>query len=168
MPDYFDRYINLVPDTNLSNALADSLETLRGLDMNLLKAIGTQTYAPDKWSVNDILQHITDTERVFCYRVLRFARKDNTATAGYDENQFALYAQAGKRELIDILDELSIVRMGTIALFKSFDEEALLQKGICWKYEMSVLAMGFTLVGHQMHHFNVMQTKYYPLAETKA
>ncbi len=165
MPEYFDRYIHLVREEELSDALEKSLRDLKTLDVNLLSSIGMRTYAPGKWTVKDILQHITDTERIFCYRTLRFARKDQTPTAGYDENTFAENASADKRDLDDILEELTLVRMGTLALFKSFDEATLLLKGITWKYEMSVLAMGFTLAGHQKHHLDFMKTNYYPLAQ---
>ena len=163
MPGYFDRYINLVAQEELSDAFDESVKALQNLDIKLLTALGNKTYAPGKWNVKDIFQHITDTERVFCYRTLRFARKDATPTAGYDENLFASHAEAGKRDLSDVLDELKIVRMGTMALFKSFDDKALIRTGITWKYEMSVLAMGFTLAGHQIHHLNFMKENYYPL-----
>jgi hypothetical protein len=164
LPDYFDRYINLTSDNDLGYVLQESLEVLNQLDLKKLEKIGGKVYAPGKWTVKDILQHIIDTERVFCYRSLRFARKDRTPNPGYDENSFALHAQAEKRSLEEIMNELKLLRQGTIFLFKSFNDEMLLEKGMCWKYEMSVLAMGFTIAGHQIHHLNVMKEKYYPLA----
>jgi hypothetical protein len=164
-PGYFDKYIELSADIELADALGESLHALQTLDLNLLKTLGTKTYAPGKWSVKDILQHITDTERVFCYRILLFARQDQTLTASYDENVYAENAGANNRDITDIVEELILVRKATQALFKSFDDKTLLQKGISWKYEMSVLAMGFTLVGHQKHHFDFMKKNYYALAQ---
>jgi hypothetical protein len=163
MPEYFDRYINLLPDINLSFALQESLDVLEKLDTDLLKRIGSRVYAPGKWTVKDIIQHITDTERVFCYRSLRFARKDSTPTLSYDENMYAANAHAESRSIESLLEELILLRRGTICLFNSFTDEMLQSKGITWKYEMSVLAMGFTLAGHQKHHFKVMEEKYYSL-----
>jgi hypothetical protein len=164
LPDYFDRYINLCSDNDLLVVLEESLQALNQLDLKKLEKIGPKVYAPGKWTVKDILQHIIDTERVFCYRSLRFARKDRTPNPGYDENAFALHAQAEKRSLAEVMTELKVLRQGTICLYKSFSDEMLLEKGTCWKYEMSVLAMGFTMAGHQIHHLNVMEKNYYPLA----
>jgi hypothetical protein len=164
MPDYFDRYINLLPDISLADALTESYHDLEKLDTDLLKNIGSRVYAPGKWTVKDIIQHIIDTERVFCYRSLRFARKDSTPTLSYDENMYAANAHAESRSLESLLEELKILRRGTMCLFNSFNDEMLMNKGMTWKYEMSVLAMGFTLPGHQKHHFNVMKKNYYSLA----
>jgi hypothetical protein len=160
LPEYFDRYINLVKEPDLMDALQNSLLALQTFDTNRLEKIGDKVYAPGKWTVKDILQHIIDTERVFCYRSLRFARADRTALPGYDENAYAVAACATKRPLEKILQELIGVRKSTIDLFNSFDEHTLLNKGITWKYEMSVLAMGFTISGHEIHHLNVIREKY--------
>ena len=164
MPGYFDRYINLADNVSIVSALESSLEEVRKLNLELLHKIGNKVYAPGKWTVKDILQHVVDTEMVFCYRTLRFARKDSAAAGSFDENAFASNAAADRRPLEEIINELMVTRQGTIILFKSFTDQMLLNKGICWKYEMSSLAMGFTLAGHQKHHFNFMELNYYPLA----
>jgi DinB superfamily len=157
---YFDRYIDLADDIDLIEALEQSLMDIDALDMIHLRKLGNWAYAEGKWSVKDIIQHIIDTERIFCFRTLCIVRQDPNIPQGYDEDEYASNARANKREIDDIIDELKVVRQSTIAMFKSFDDEDLNTIGTCWKYPMSVLAMGFILVGHQRHHFAVMKERY--------
>ncbi len=165
MPQYYDRYINLAADIELDRAFQQSISQIRMLDLNLINKIGKKTYAPNKWTINEIIQHLIDWERIFCYRALLFARKVETNPPGFDENLMAANSKANNKNIIGIIDELKFVRQSTISLYKSFDKVDLLKTGINWKHEMSVLAMGFTILGHQIHHFDFMKTHYYMLAE---
>jgi hypothetical protein len=165
-PTYFDTYISQVADLHLSEALQQSLEVIDALDLDKLHAIGDQVYAPGKWTLRDLFQHVTDTERIFAYRALRFARNDKTELPGFDENLFAEYSGATRHSLTDILAELRCVRQSSILLFNSFDEAALLRTGIMVKKELPVLALGFTLVGHQNHHIRIMEERYFPMLQT--
>ena len=157
---YFDRYIDLADDIELVEALEQSLMDIDALDMIHLRNLGNWAYAEGKWSVKDIIQHIIDTERIFCYRTLCMVRKDINIPHGYDEDEYAAKARANRKNIDDLIEELKAVRLSTIAMFKGFDEEDLQTLGTCWKYPMSVLAMGFILVGHQRHHFAVMKERY--------
>lgn len=159
-PGYFIRYIDLVPDVDLAAALETSLETILALDIETLEAKGDYAYAPGKWTVKDLFQHIIDTERIFTYRALMFARNDQQKIPSMDQDQFAAYADAGHRTIKDLLEELVALRKATIALFGGFSPAALLRTGISWKWEMSVLAVGFATVGHQIHHMNILREKY--------
>jgi hypothetical protein len=158
-PNYYDRYINLVPDVELSQAFDDSIRQLNGLDRTLLARIGDKTYSPGKWTIKDILQHLTDGERIMTYRALMFARKDPSAP-GFDQDEFAVNAKPSRRTVDDLLDELISVRRTTKMLYDSFDDDMLRAMGLSWEYEVSVLALGFIIVGHQIHHFNVIAEKY--------
>jgi hypothetical protein len=162
-PTYFDTYINKVDNLELNDALVQSLAVLENLDLNTFRRLGDQVYAPGKWTVRDILQHITDGERVFAYRALRFARNDKTTLPGFDENLFAENAGANNRPLEHILDELVTVRKSSITLFQSFDEAALRRTGVLFQSELPVLAIGFTIIGHQMHHLGILAERYLPL-----
>jgi hypothetical protein len=159
-PGYFSRYINLVPDVDLAEALEASLEAVLALDVAALEEKGSYAYAPGKWTVKDLLQHIIDTERVFTYRALMFGRNDKQIIPGMDQDLFADNAETGHRTLKDLLDELISLRKATIALFYSFTPAALMRTGICWKWEMSVLGVGFIIAGHQIHHLNILREKY--------
>jgi uncharacterized damage-inducible protein DinB len=160
MPEYFDRYINRVKDKELKEAFEDSLEEIDELKETLNEENGGYRYAEGKWNLKEIIQHVIDCERIFCYRTLLFARRDKTVPAGFDQDLLVNNSGAGNRTIKSLLKEITILRMSTIELFQSFDDETLLNKGINWKYEMSVLAMGFLIIGHQSHHFNIIRSKY--------
>lgn len=163
MPEYFDRYINTVDDAEILRAFDDSIAQLDKLDKNLLTKIGDRKYAPDKWTVKEIFQHVIDWERILAQRTLLFARKEGSVPQSVDENKLAANQNAGRRAVEDLIEELKIARLSTKAMFASFDDETLLNTGTNWKSEMSVLAMGFTIIGHQKHHLKIIEEKYYPL-----
>lgn len=165
-PTYFDTYIKQVADLDLSEAFLQSIAAIDSLDIEKLHAIGDRVYAPGKWTLKDMFQHIIDTERIFAYRALRFARNDKTALPGFDENFFADNSGAINRSLTEILEELKAVRTSSMLLFNSFDESALRRTGIMFNTELPVLAVGFTLIGHQNHHFRILEERYFPILQT--
>jgi hypothetical protein len=167
MPEYFDRYIKLVDDIELADAFKSSRQSLDMLDLTALKELGIRGYAAGKWSVKEIFQHLIDTERIFSYRTLRFARNDGTPLPGFDEKVYAAAAQANSRSLDDIINELKAVRTSSELLFRSFGDSRMHNVGISWNKPISVLAMGFTILGHQIHHLNVIENKYLPLLDNK-
>ncbi len=163
LPVYFDRYIMLVEDIELTDALAKySPEILLAKREKLINA-ADKTYAPGKWTVKEIIQHLIDSERVFNYRSLRFARNDKTVLPGYEEDKFALESDANRRSVDDLLNEFSTLRKSTLDLFNSFDTEMLYREGICYDKNISVLALGFVMAGHLLHHTNVIEQKYLSL-----
>lgn len=165
MPEYFDRYINYVSFSDVMDALQEyDIEYLLK-EKRALEQIGHLVYAPGKWTIRDILQHVIDTERIFSYRALRIARNDKTALPGFDENLFAFNARGASRKLDDLLIEFDVVRKSTISLFHSFSEEELLREGYIFQSDISVLAIGFTITGHVIHHMNVISERYYPLIQ---
>ena len=163
IPSYFDRYINLVETVELQQAFADSSQQLELLDKSLLTALDSKTYAPDKWTVKEIFQHVIDWERILSQRALLFARIKNSTSQNIDENQLAINMNAERRTIEELIDELKIVRASTKAMFESFDDEMLQSTGTNCTFEMSVLAIGFTIIGHQIHHLKIIEEKYYPL-----
>ncbi|WP_080054016.1 DinB family protein [Spirosoma aerolatum] len=163
MPDFFDRYINLADNVFLIDALTQSASFESLIPAYKLEALGDRRYAPGKWMVTDILQHIIDNERIMTYRALRFARNDKTELPGYDEELFGQTANGSRRTVADLYEEYALVRQSSIALFKSFDNEMLLRTGICFHRTISVVALGFVLVGHAKHHVNIIRERYLPL-----
>lgn len=162
-PSYFDTYIKKVDDVELSDALRQSLTDLDALDLDQLRELGDRVYAPGKWTARDIFQHLIDGERVFAYRALRFARNDKTALPGFDENLFAETSGANRRPVEQVIHELRLVRQSSLALFDSFDDAALRRTGMMAQSELPVLAVGFTIAGHQKHHFGILEERYFPL-----
>ena len=167
MPQYFDRYINLVEDIELDQAFKKSIQQLNSLDLNLLSLLKDKSYLPDKWTVNDIIQHIIDIERILCAGVLRFARNESTYVISFNEEELAKNAKPGYKNINELIDDLIIVRNSTISLYRSFDFTDYFKVGINWKHQINVLAMGFNIIGHQIHHINFIEDKYYPLISIK-
>ncbi|KAK0038692.1 DinB family protein [Biomphalaria pfeifferi] len=163
LPEYFDRYINLVDDIELSEAFDKSLRQIDDLDIEKLNRIGLRTYEDGKWSINKIIQHITDWERIFCYRTILFARSEGSIPEGHEENVMAANSNADELPIEQLVAELRAVRVATKAMFDSFNRQILETNCKFYNYEMSVLAMGFNTIGHQLHHFKVIEERYFPL-----
>jgi len=157
---YFNKYIEIAPNLSVAEALTASLAQLKELNVGQLLLIGNKTYQPGKWTINDIFQHLVDVERMFTYRVLLAARKDSTIMFDFDEKYIADNSNARCRNLIDILEELIAVRHSTILMFKSFDDETMLTRGLNGKHEMPVAAFGYCIIGHQIWHLNIIKEKY--------
>jgi hypothetical protein len=117
-------------------------------------------YAEGKWSIKEMIQHLIDAERVFCYRALNFARHDVHPLPGFDENKFAEVAKADRRTKEDLLEELSTVQKASALLFRSFDEEQLDSSGMANGTPNYVKAIGFTIVGHTRHHMKILRERY--------
>ena len=163
MPPNFAKYIDLVADVELEQAFDESGRQLSELDKDVWKKLGDKRYAPGKWTVKDILQHLADSDRIMSYQALMLARKDESVLQGFDEKLHVKNANAVRRTVDEIIEEIKVARMSTISLFDSFDDEILLHKAIKWKYEISVLAMAFTIIGHQTHHLRIIEERYLPL-----
>ncbi|MBG9376376.1 DinB family protein [Panacibacter sp. DH6] len=162
LPAYFDRYINQTDDVTVEEALLISLQELQLLPVEEWKAIGNAVYAPGKWTIKDILQHLVDTERVFSYRALSFARGEKDVRS-FDENNYASMANAGRRSLEELIEEAIGVRKATMLLFSSFDKDMLSKAGVGFKGEYTVHAIGFIIAGHQRWHWNIIKERYYSL-----
>jgi hypothetical protein len=160
MPEYFEKYIRQADDIELDDAFQNNINTMSALDVAALESLGNKVYAPGKWTIKDTFQHIIDTERVMSYRTLRFARRDGVIPQGYDQDLFAANANVGQRTLKDILEELKQLHQSTRLMFHSFDNETLQVTGINWDKEMSILAMGFLITGHFIHHMKILKEKY--------
>lgn len=165
-PPYSAGYLALV-DTQwtLVEELEVSLHNFIRFIQNIPMDKHDYRYAEGKWAIKDIIQHLTDSERVFAYRALRFSRNDKTELPGFDENNYVEYANAEKRHMKDLLTELSTVRHSTMQMFSSFTDEQLLRSGIASGHNVSVRALGFMIIGHQNHHVKVFQERYLDKAE---
>ena len=117
-------------------------------------------YAPDKWSIREIIGHLSDAERVVSYRLLCVARGESGLLPGFDEQRYAAQSNADRRQLDDLVEELSVVRAATLALVKSLDEETLLRTGNVNNWTLSVRAIAFIIAGHFQHHVNVLAQRY--------
>jgi hypothetical protein len=157
---YYGKYIALVTEENvieaLENSLRDTLELLNGIT----EEKADYRYAPEKWSIKEVIGHIGDSERVFAYRALCFSRNYDNNIAGFDENEFIANSNFRNLSLKDVVDEFVAIRNSTIVLFKNMSEEAWTRKGIANDNEISVRALANILVGHERHHVGVIRTRY--------
>lgn len=161
MPQFFDRYINQVSDDiDLISGLNGTLNLFEELKGKLLE-FQDYRYAPEKWTPKDILQHVIDNERIQAYRSLVFSRGDEVILPGYDEQLYAFNSNANSRTIEDLLLEFQLIRKATIALFQSMKEEQMHLNGICFKVEVTPLALGFQMIGHQVHHMSVLKERYF-------
>lgn len=164
LPAYFDRYIlQYDENTTIVQAIQMSIDELDTLPLDQWKALGSKVYAPNKWTLKDILQHIIDVERIFAYRAMSFARGETQRLPSFDEDAYALNTDANNRPFEDLIAELKIIHESTKVLFQSFLPDMLLKTGIGFKGEYSVAAIGFTLPGHQKWHFRIIEERYMSL-----
>ena len=156
---FYAGYIAKVADSGPLSMLANQIaafETLRALP----DETGNHRYAEGKWSVKELLGHMADTERVFAYRLLRIARADQTPLAGFDENAWAEVAPHGRRELAEVVDDLTAVRRATITLIASLDETAVANTGLANNNAVTGRAICWIIPGHAEHHLGILRERY--------
>lgn len=159
---YYGRYISLVPDdggdilATLSEQLKESLSLLRSIS----ETRADFRYAPGKWSIKELVGHIIDSERIFSYRALRFARNDQTPLSGYEQDDYVRNASFDAYPLAELADEFESIRRASIFLFKHLDEEAWMRRGVANGNEVSVRALAYILAGHELHHREILRSKY--------
>lgn len=159
---YFERYMQLsvLKDKTIIESLESAQDEFECVLRNLPDNKHSYSYATGKWTLKELIQHIIDTERVFCYRALSFARNDQASLPGFDQDVFVDNAAANNRDYYDLLDEMKVLRKSSIQLFKSFSKEALLRIGVASDNKMSVRALGYLFSGHQIHHINIVKERY--------
>ena len=158
--EYFAAYISKVPDGDVRTLLAQQLPDTIAYIKSRGDAWAMSRYAPGKWSVKEVINHVADAERVFSYRAMRIARGDQTALPGFDENAWVPMTNADARALSSLLDELSAVRAATIALFNSFDDAAWKRIGNASGKPVSARAIAYIACGHERHHLAVLKERY--------
>lgn len=157
---YYGTYVSLVPDadilTTLESQLNETLALLSGID----EAKSLFRYALGKWSVKEVIGHVSDTERVFAYRAMRFARNDETALAGFEQNDYVQSASFDDYALDDLLDEFAHVRLATVALFRHLKAEAWTRGGTASESGVTVRALAYIIAGHELHHRRILRERY--------
>lgn len=159
-PVYFDKYISLVKENDIIKALREDLSHTEAFLKSIPEEKTLYRYAEGKWSIKEVLQHLIDAERIFAYRALAFSREDLTTLPSFDENSYATHSGADRRPWQDLIKECMLVRETSVCLFESFTPEQLNIIGKASDYKMSVLAMGFTIAGHLIHHVNLIKERY--------
>ncbi len=159
-PVNFNKYIELVQNEELHSILNKQGEEAESLFNSIPENKWLYKYAEGKWSVKEVLQHITDTERVFSFRAFVFSRKDPNTFPSFDENEYARNSNADNKNPKDLIEEFLTVRKSTQLLFNGFSEEQLNSAGKASSYEMNVNSIGYMIAGHFAHHIKILKERY--------
>jgi hypothetical protein len=157
---YYERYISLVPDGDVVTTLAGQMNETQELLCSLPASVATYRYAPEKWSVNEIIGHLIDSERQFAFRALRFARNDAAPLPGFEQDDYVRNANFDSYPLVDLASELEALRRSTVYFFRHIDERAWMRRGIANNAEVSVRALAYIIAGHELHHRAILLSRY--------
>ena len=161
-PDYFESYFKNLDE---SENPIDKMQSQKIELLNLLSTINESEanyrYAEGKWSIKEVLGHLIDSERVFCYRAVAIARGEKQSLPGFEQDDYVNGGNFNSREFSDILEEYQKVREATIPLFKSFDEKVYDRRGVANENPLTVRAVLFLIPGHEKHHLNILKERYF-------
>ncbi len=158
---YYEKYISLVSGTDVTGALeAQRMQTMQ-LFAGRSERDGNFRYAADKWTVKEVLGHVTDSERIFTYRALRIARGDQTPMEGFEQDDYVRSGGFNERPLKSLVEEYAFVRGASLALFRSLGKVAWLRRGTANKNEVSVRALAYITAGHELHHRQILDERYF-------
>lgn len=157
---HFEEYIREVPEGQLMSLLELQPEEAMLKLGTLSDEAGNYKYAEGKWSLKEVLGHISDTERVMSYRLLRIARGDKTPLPGFDEELFVSHANFERLSILQLLKEFSLVRSSTLSLVRQLDDEAWQRIGTASGEPVSSRALAYIIAGHATHHFRIIRERY--------
>lgn len=157
---YIQRYLDQIPSENWLAELKISEDKTVGIYSNLTEEQSKFAYAEGKWTLKALLLHLSDTERVFQYRILAFARGDKNNLPGFDENEYADQSFASERSLESLVKEYKLVRKSTQILLETMNPAALQYTGIANGNEISVETIAKLIIGHNYHHLNIIEERY--------
>lgn len=158
--DYYKNYVYASGELSLLDSLKQSSQSISSFLESIPEDKWSHAYGEGKWTIKQLVHHIIDTERVFSYRAMRFARKDATNLPGFEQDDYVINANANNRTKESLIKEYKAVKEATVNLFETFSDANLKQIGTASNTPMSVRAIGFVAVGHEKHHINVLRERY--------
>lgn len=156
----YSRYIDLVPESDICAAMSQQMEMTKTFVGGISEATTDFRYATGKWSIREVVGHVLDTERIFGFRMLCFARGDTTGLERANENLYVRNADFGRFKMEELLDEFILVQRSNIMLMRHLPDEAWDRTGTVSGTPISVRAIGYLMVGHERHHLGVIRSKY--------
>jgi hypothetical protein len=157
---YFEKYIKLTSGDDVRQVLENSMEPIKKFLFSLPEDKAAHAYADGKWTMRQLLQHMIDTERVFAYRAMSISRGEQQPLPGFDENLYAENAKAEGLSLQELSEEFLLLRKSSVLLFSNMSNEGLTRFGIASDYRVNPNAIGFMLVGHALHHKQIITERY--------
>ena len=157
---YYSRYVDLVADGDILGTLATQIDGTLAELRKVSEADSLKRYAAGKWSIREVLGHLIDTERIFAYRALRFARGDRTDLPGFEQDDYVAAAQFDRRPWAGLLQEFEAVRRSNLLMFRGLGVEAWRRQGVANGNAMSVRAAAYIIAGHELHHMSGLREHY--------
>ena len=157
---YYEKYVSSVPEGDLLQILDVQIKETMNLVKDLNEDQAQFRYAPEKWTIKEVIGHITDTERIMSYRLLCIGRGEMAKLPGYDDNEYVKNGQFNRFSIRELVEQLSYVRQNTIALLKSLDDESLLRRGNANGTEVTARAIAYIIAGHELHHRTLIKDRY--------
>ncbi len=157
---YFGQYVGLVPDGDIVATLSSQIESTLALLRTVPEQKAGHAYAPRKWSIKEVVGHVTDTERIFAYRGLRIGRNDKTPLPGFEQDDYVANTNFNARTLGSLMEEFALVRRASVQLFKHFNGEEWQRLGTANDRQISARAVAYNIAGHELHHLEIIRSRY--------
>jgi uncharacterized damage-inducible protein DinB len=157
---YYKKYIDLASEDDVVSALDAQAQETAALLQGLSEEQAASRYAPDKWSIKQLVGHVTDGERVFAYRALSFARGETQPLPGFDQEPYVVNSAADERSISDLAAELAAVRRANVMMLRALPEEAWHRVGTASDNPISVRALAYIILGHERHHMGIVRERY--------
>jgi hypothetical protein len=157
---YYLPYVNSVPEGDIISILTKQMEDTKLLLKDVTEEQGKFRYAPGKWSIKEVIGHMTDTERIMAYRLMCTARGETVSLPGFDESQYVANASFNDQTFEQLLEHFSIVRESTLVLMKSLSDDAWLRKGLANNTDVTVRGIAYIIAGHALHHCRIIKERY--------
>ncbi len=157
---YYEKYMSLVGPADICATLEHQIGETVALVSGITEERGAFRYAPDKWSIKELLGHVIDTERIFAYRALRIARGDRTPIEGFEQDDYVRNARFDAYPMVDLIEELHAVRRSTVLLFRPLHDDEWMRRGVANQKEITVRALAWIIAGHELHHRAILLARY--------
>ncbi|MGI8468176.1 MAG: DinB family protein [Pyrinomonadaceae bacterium] len=160
--EYYDRYISLVAESDIVAAMENQLRETESFFAGISEEKGSLAYAADKWTIKQVVGHLSDGEKIFAYRALRISRGDETPIEGFEQDGYVENGNFDAARLADLVEEFSLLRRANILAFKNLTDEAWNKTGTASDNQVSVRALAYIMVGHVRHHIKILKERYLP------
>lgn len=157
---YVSAYVKLVPETDVVEAMSAQSEVTFALLSSIDDSRAAFRYAPDKWSIREMVGHLADGERVFGYRAMCIARGEQTSLPGFDENEYMRLSDYDGWSFREAVEQFALLRRANILLFRNLSAEAWKRAGVANNRPIDVQTIAKIIVGHERHHLNVLHERY--------
>lgn len=157
---YYERYVSLVEETDIVSAMEKQIGELENLLSFVSEEKSLYAYAPGKWTIKEMIGHLTDGEKIFAYRALRISRNDKTPIEGFEQDGYIENSNFNAAPLKDLIDELILARKSNLIMFKNLRTNDWNNVGTASDVPVSVRGLAYIMVGHIRHHTNILRERY--------